>query len=523
MTILIGFLLFLALGGAGYLGFRLLQESQKAKALDTSLADKTSQNTALEAEVQRLTPYSVIPNAEAHANQIVQDAQQQAAETGARYEKYAADITQWAGQTTDAATAQAGQIIEAAKKQEQDALQNKTFYEDTARAMKNVIEGYGDQYIIPSQSLLDELAEEFGYKEAGVELKKARAHTRDMVKQRAAAACDYVEANRRDTAVNFVVDAFNGKVDTILADIKADNAGTLEQEIRDAFALVNYNGKAFRDARITEEYLASRLTELKWAAVAQQLHIQERQEQQRIRDQMREEEKARREYERAAKEAAKEEEMIRKAVETARQQMESATAEQRAHYEQQLGVLSQQLKEAQEKGQKAVSMAQQTKKGKVYIISNVGSFGEGVFKIGQTRRIVPQDRIDELGGASVPFEFDVHAMIDTDDAPGLEWQLHNHFALDQINKVNRRKEFFRIDLAALKQEIETLGFQTKWTMAAEALEFRETLAIEKSLNENPAFKSDWLQKQVHISPSVEEKETPVAGANVSDDLQQVLA
>jgi len=289
MIILLSFLFFPAVGGIAYLVFRFLQESKRTRTLSAdlekqaaSIAERDARIASLEVEIQRLIPYSVIPDAKAQASSIVQAAQQQATEISAKYQNYVTEVTQWANQTFESATTQANQIVETAHKQEQEALQNKVAWENTAQAMKNVIQGYGDQYIIPSQSLLDDLAEEFGYAEAGVELKKARAHTREMVKQRIAAVCDYVEANRRDTAVNFVVDAFNGKVDSVLADIKADNAGTLEQEIRDAFALVNFNGKAFRDARITEEFLASRLTELKWAAVAQQLRVQERQEQQRV-------------------------------------------------------------------------------------------------------------------------------------------------------------------------------------------------------------------------------------------------
>jgi len=83
----------------------------------------------------------------------------------------------------------------------------------------------------------------------------------------------------------------------------------------------------------------------------------------------------------------------------------------------------------------------------VYVISNVGSFGENVSKIGLTRRLEPLDRIRELGDASVPFEFDVHTLIRSDDAPALEHALHQRFVRNQVNKVNARKEFFRVDPA----------------------------------------------------------------------------
>jgi len=98
-----------------------------------------------------------------------------------------------------------------------------------------------------------------------------------------------------------------------------------------------------------------------------------------------------------------------------------------------------------------------------------------------TRRLEPLARIRELGDASVPFEFDVHAMIFSDDAPGLEKQLHRHFLRQQINKVNPRKEFFRLELAEIRQELETLGVETHWTMSALVHEFSETLRIEQQI------------------------------------------
>lgn len=376
-----------------------------------------------------------------------------------------------------------------------DIAQKAEHYESVAKAMKNVIEGYGDEYLKPTFSLLDDLAEEFGFNEAGQRLKDAREKTKMLIKSGNASKCDYVENNRRETAENFVLDAFNGKVDSILSMIKKDNYGILEQKIRDAYYLVNNLGRAFRNAHITSVYLDARLDELKWGAVVNELKLQEREEQRRIREQIREEERARREYERAMKEAAKEEETIRKAMEKAQLAIEKASAEQKAKYEGQLAALKLKLEEAEAKNQRALSMAQQTKSGHVYIISNIGSFGENVFKIGMTRRLEPLDRVRELGDASVPFPFDVHAMIYSEDAPGLETALHKYFVQNQVNKVNPRKEFFRIPIADIRAEVEKRGLDVTWTMAAEALEYRESLAIEKSMLADGNIKDKWLQQQ----------------------------
>ena len=382
-------------------------------------------------------------------------------------------------------------------------------FERAATAMKNVIEGYGDQYLKPTYSLLDDLAADFGYAEAGQQLKIARENTERMIHTGAAAVCDYVEDNRRKAAIAFVIDAFNGKVDSILSKTKKDNYGTLEQKIKDAYQLVNYNGRAFRNATITPEYLAARLEELKWGVRAQELKAQAQEEQRRLREQMREEERARREYERAMKDAAKEEEMLRKAMEKAQKQIESATEANRAEYEAKLDELKQKLAEAEERGQRALSMAQQTKHGNVYVISNIGSFGENVYKVGMTRRLDPLDRVRELGDASVPFPFDVHAIIESDDAPSLETSLHKALSLMQVNKVNPRKEFFRVTISDIHALVENMGLKTTWTIDAAAAEYRETLAIEEAMKNDPDAKRRWEAYNASIASSSDSMDADV--------------
>lgn len=394
------------------------------------------------------------------------------------------------------AKAIAGDAIEAQGKAKE--------YERIAMAMKRMIEGYGDEWLKPAYSLLDELAEEFGFTEAGQKLKEARATSARMVKDGMAANCDYVEDYRRTTAIQFVTDAFNGKVDSILSKVKQDNYGILEQKIRDAYQLVNKNGAAFRNAHILPAYLEARLNELKWATIAQELRKKAAEEQRELREKMREEEKARREFERAQKEAAKEEAMLQKAMEKAKALLSSANEAQKAKYEAQLIELEAKLKEAEEKNQRALSMAQQTKRGTVYVISNVGSFGENVYKVGMTRRLEPLDRVKELGDASVPFPFDVHAFIESDDAPALETALHHELALAQMNKVNPRKEFFRADLSVIRKLVEARGLEANWTMAAQAAEYRESLAIDNRIKSDPTERARWQQFMSEMPLSVED-------------------
>jgi hypothetical protein len=111
----------------------------------------------------------------------------------------------------------------------------------------------------------------------------------------------------------------------------------------------------------------------------------------------------------------------------------------------------------------------------VYVISNVGAFGEGMFKIGLTRRLNPEERVQELGDASVPFPFDIHALIYSENAPELETKLHNHFWDRRVNWANNRKEFFRVSLEEVAAAIHEFGLSTEVLAVPEAKEYRQTV------------------------------------------------
>lgn len=514
--------------------FAFLLQRKRGNELERKNKDLIQTSTHLARRNQALAAYEAIENTEAHIEEILAKARVESGKIIADAEEEARSIRDEAqnakdrsqslldeaGRDADArietAKRQARSIVEAAEEKAREILgdsykikEDIAGYEKTLTAIKNAVQGYGNEYIVPSRSLLDVLADEYGHTAAARDLKLVRERNRKMVKTMESAECDYVETHRRVTAMNFVTDAFNGKVDSVLSRVRSDNYGKLRQEIIDAFALVNSNGAAFRNARVTEEYRDSRLEELRLAVVLQELREREREEQRRIKEEMREEEKARREIERAVKDAAKEEEMLQKAMEKVRSKYESASETQKAMYEEQLGELERKLKEAEERNQRALSMAQQTKRGHVYVISNVGSFGEDVYKIGMTRRLEPLDRVRELGNASVPFPFDVHAMIWSEDAPALETELHKNFALAQVNKTNYRKEFFNVGLRSIREAVEKAGIIAKWTLASEAREYRETLAINKLIAESGEAKEAWLNKQLavgQLSPVADDEE-----------------
>ncbi|MFM2217726.1 MAG: hypothetical protein RL240_2044 [Planctomycetota bacterium] len=214
--------------------------------------------------------------------------------------------------------------------------------------------------------------------------------------------------------------------------------------------------QAFQD-EIKKEYAA---------AVRKQLA---RDEQSRIKEKLREEAKAEAEFNREMKRLEQEEKLLERLLAEARSK---ATAESSAQIEE----LERRLAEAKEK-ERALSMAQQTKAGNVYVISNIGSFGENIFKIGMTRRLDPLDRVKELGDASVPFPFDVHMMVACDNAPSMENELHKRFNNHRLNKVNFRKEFFAVSIEDIRRAVEDLHGEVEYVAEPEALQYRESVTM----------------------------------------------
>ncbi|TXS88976.1 GIY-YIG nuclease family protein [Parahaliea aestuarii] len=209
-----------------------------------------------------------------------------------------------------------------------------------------------------------------------------------------------------------------------------------------------------------------------------------REKQKEIREQEREERRARKEAEQAQKQAEIEEEIKRNAIAELEQRLALESEEERAKHREELERLQQELAEAHERSERARSRAQDTRQGHVYVISNIGSFGEGVLKIGMTRRLDPLDRVKELGDASVPFSFDIHALIESDDAPSLESDLHRVLNDRRVNKVNLRKEYFRVSIEEIEQRLADSGIEALVNSVPSADEYYETLKIEKSLIEN---------------------------------------
>jgi hypothetical protein len=264
--------------------------------------------------------------------------------------------------------------------------------------------------------------------------------------------------------------AFNGECDSFIARVNYRNITTMQKRIENSFAQINKIAETWH-CELNARFLANRLDELKLVYEYAELQEKIKREQAALREQMREEEKAAREAERAQRQ-----------IEEERKRYEEQLASEKDKAK--IKELEQLIQDLNSKS-RAISQAQLTRAGNVYVLSNVGSFGENVYKIGMTRREVPEDRVRELGDASVPFPFDVHAMISTKDAPSLEKALHNHFGQRRLNLENERKEFFRLTIEEIRDELkrlkDDLGIESEiqLSLLAEAKEYRMSEAKRK--------------------------------------------
>lgn len=318
------------------------------------------------------------------------------------------------------------------------------------------------------------------------EIKDIRQQQKDMIKAKTAVTFPETTVISDDKSLNtkilngqvkLMLTAFNIECDMLIGKITPSSFGRTLERIE---KLANNLEKsaATLECGFDVDYIELKFEECKLQYQYTLKKQEEIAEQKLIKEQIREEQRAIKEFEKAIAEAEKEEKMYRNLLDKARQELAQADEQERSEMEQRIIILEQQLAEAEAKEERAKSMAEQTRKGHVYVISNIGSFGEDVYKIGLTRRLEPMDRVKELGDASVPFPFDVHAMIYTDDAPSLETALHREFHSQRVNAVNLRKEFFCVDLEEIKDAVEKIaGVDAEFKMTALAEDYYESLRL----------------------------------------------
>ena len=278
-----------------------------------------------------------------------------------------------------------------------------------------------------------------------------------------------------------ILRCFNSECDNILMNLSVKNIDNMRNKVAKSFETLN---KIFSVDGICldKKFLKFKLEELNLVYTYEVKREQERELQKAIKEQMLEEEKVRREIESQKAKIEKDQLQCSKEINKLMSYMQKTQNDtEKQLYIDKIQELQDKLKELEASKETVLAREANARAGFVYIISNIGSFGDNIYKIGMTRRLEPMDRIKELSSASVPFEFDVHAMIFSDDAPSLETALHQHFEKQSVNRVNLRKEFFKVTLDELEKVVkEEFNNTAEFTKIPVAKEYRQTLNILNS-------------------------------------------
>ena len=309
------------------------------------------------------------------------------------------------------------------------------------------------------------------------ELERIREKAKEMVRNNTAVICktDWTVNGSISKGKKMINDkikmnlkSFNNGCDYIISSMKYSTYNSSLNKINKLFNDINRLSTT-NDIEITKDYLNLKVEELNLAFVYAELKEEEKEEQRRIREQMREEAKRQAELEEKRKTINKEQQHYENELKRALERNRDAEL---------IRKLRERIAELENSKKDVDKLEATVKAGYVYIISNEGSFGENCYKIGTTRRLNPLDRVDELGNASVPFRFDVHALIFSEDCFELESKLHKIFDAKRVNKVNKRKEFFNVTLDEIVEVVNNqLGLNVEFTLEAIAREYRESKAM----------------------------------------------
>ncbi|WP_446897482.1 DUF4041 domain-containing protein [Clostridium sp. LBM24168] len=323
-------------------------------------------------------------------------------------------------------------------------------------------------------------------------LNEIRASQKQMIKNKTAISFydgwvveDSVSKGRAMTNDNIklILRSFNNECEAAISKVKFSNVESMKKRINKSFETLNKLGERMK-VSIEPEYLNLKIEELELAYEYEVKKQEEKEEQLEIRERMREEAKALKEIENTKKKIEKEEHHFQNAIKDINEQLSTANQDEKSKLLDKLNTFTVSLNQLEKDKEDIANREKNTRAGYVYIISNIGSFGENVYKIGMTRRLEPNERVRELGDASVPFKFDIHAMIFSEDAPALENALHKKFDDRRVNKINTRKEFFKVSLKEIEDEVKkNFNEVVEFTKIAEAAEYRQSLRIERDNNQ----------------------------------------
>ena len=276
--------------------------------------------------------------------------------------------------------------------------------------------------------------------------------------------------------------AFNSECDEIVRKTKFSNVEKSRDNIKKLADKISKLGSTM-GISIPYDYVSLKQEEV---SLQYEYSLFKQKEKERIRElraQEREEAKVRKEIEEKRKALEKERKQKQSALDDLLKRLDTSSDDDRKAIEEKIEQLNESLGEI-EKSKTDLDYREANKRaGFVYIISNIGSFGEGVYKIGMTRRLDPMERVYELGDASVPFNFDVHAMIFTEDAPALESALHREFEDRKLNMVNQRREFFRVSLDEIEAVVKANYDKTvEFVRVPDAEQYRVSQKMRESNN-----------------------------------------
>ena len=285
--------------------------------------------------------------------------------------------------------------------------------------------------------------------------------------------------------IKMILRCFNTDCDNAISKVKYNNVDSTQSRIQKSFDTLNKLNE-INKVSLSKDYLNLKFAEL-WLAVEYAFKKQdEKEEQKQIRQELREQAKLQKELEEARKNIVKEQQHYSNALTKLNTQLESdLSEEQKNNLLEKKQEVEEQLQKLQKSLENVDYRAANQKAGYVYIISNIGAFGENVYKIGMTRRLEPMDRVDELGDASVPFNFDVHAMIFSEDAPKLEAALHKAFEDKKLNMINTRREFFHVTLDEIEQVVkENYDKTVEFVKTPPAEQYRRSKAILEDIKKH---------------------------------------
>ena len=269
--------------------------------------------------------------------------------------------------------------------------------------------------------------------------------------------------------------AFNLECDDIVKNVKISNFEKSKERIYKSSNQISKLGSVW-SISFSQDYINLKIAEVSIALDFAQKKQEEKEKIRELKEQQREEAKAQKEIEAARKKLQKEQSHYQNALKMLNEQLEKDSDNK------DLLAKKEELELNIEDTNKAIADVDyreaNKRAGYVYIISNIGAFGENIFKIGMTRRLDPTERVNELGDASVPFKFDIHALIFSEDAPALEAALHKAFESKKLNKINQRREFFNVTLDEIKSEVKKNFDKTvEWIDVPEAEQYRQSILL----------------------------------------------